>query len=393
MTSKQIPNVYAWKFMGIVILFCASLFLVGCGTDDDIRYGFEKNEGREEQIEKPHRVPPGRDRNLTLPDSGSVEKNSKDSQNNSEEKTQSTAQVDPKKTASSDSSATSEKSVNEEAKKPKSMEGLDKNDIIEVGDKLSLNVVEDRSNPVVLFVDEEGMVSVPYEGRMKAAGKSPYTFAYEVKKALEKEYYHQATVLISDYTQHGDRGKVFLLGQVNQQGSMEIPTDEIFTVSKAIFAAGGFGDNADSTRVSLVRKDPKNPDEDVKKVINVGQMLSTGNMDDDERVLAGDLIFVPNRGASVGEILVTGAVRQPGPYPIPLGQKYTVSQAIFRAGGFDEFANESKVKVIRQDPSAEGGKIIQVVNVEKVLEEGRRDLDVQLKSDDVIVVSERWFNF
>lgn len=94
---------------------------------------------------------------------------------------------------------------------------------------------------------------------------------------------------------------------------------------------------------------------------------------------------------SPGRIYVTGAVRGAGPQEIPANEKFTVSKAILRAGGFADFANQRKVKLTRARPDGSTDTII--VDVKEVIEKGRQDLDVEVLPNDFIVVTERMINF
>jgi hypothetical protein len=49
-------------------------------------------------------------------------------------------------------------------------------------------------------------------------------------------------------------GKVYISGSARSTGALEIPSDEVFTLSKAILRAGGFGDSADRHHVRVTRK-------------------------------------------------------------------------------------------------------------------------------------------
>ena len=80
--------------------------------------------------------------------------------------------------------------------------------------------------------------------------------AFEIKSALEKELYYQATVIIAVDALNQKRGTVYLAGHVKTAGAQPIPSDEVFTISKAIMMAGGFSDFADKKRVKLTRKVP-----------------------------------------------------------------------------------------------------------------------------------------
>jgi len=92
-----------------------------------------------------------------------------------------------------------------------------------------------------------------------------------------------------------------------------------------------------------------------------------------------------------GRIYVTGAVNGAGPQEIPFNEKFTVSKAILRAGGFADFANQRKVKLTRAKP--DGTTDTMIIDVKEIIEKGRQDLDVEVLPNDFIVVSERLVNF
>jgi polysaccharide biosynthesis/export protein len=89
---------------------------------------------------------------------------------------------------------------------------------------------------------------------------------------------------------------------------------------------------------------------------------------------------------SRGKIYVYGSVKVQGPQEIPADESYTVSKAVIRAGGFGDFANKRKVKLTRK-----GGQDF-VVDLKRVIEEGRSEEDVVLQPDDQIYVPQRLIN-
>jgi protein involved in polysaccharide export with SLBB domain len=264
--------------------------------------------------------------------------------------------------------------------------------IIQAGDLVSITIKEDRDGPQTVLVDEQGMVTILYLGSIQAKGKTYTQLASDIQKALESQYYDRATVSVSPAAQEGTRGRIYVLGQVNNPGPVKIPTDEILTTSRAILQAG-ITTNADLTRVSIVRKDPKNANKDLKMDINISEVINNGRFDLDVIVRANDMIFVPSKGESVGQVLMSGAIRQPGPLEIPIGGKFMVTDAIFRAGGFADFADKAKVKIVRKDPIDDKKQETIIVNIEAIMEKGRRELDQPLQDQDVVIVPERWFNF
>src|SRR3954468_15286492 len=172
-----------------------------------------------------------------------------------------------------------------------SMTVLDDKKRLGSNDYVSFRVVEDRDNESQhLRVNDNGELEVPYIGLVPASGKSCKELAYNVKAALEREYYYHATVIIAvDRVSEKSRGKVYVYGAVKGQGPQEIPADETYTVSKAIIRAGGFGDFANKRKVKLTRKGGKDFVVDLKRIIE------EGHTEEDVVVQPDDQIYVPQR--------------------------------------------------------------------------------------------------
>ncbi|MEQ1933477.1 MAG: polysaccharide biosynthesis/export family protein [Fimbriimonadaceae bacterium] len=100
-------------------------------------------------------------------------------------------------------------------------------------------------------------------------------------------------------------------------------------------------------------------------------------------------------GYGIGEkeldvITVFGQVIRQGKYELPDNEDMTISQAILLSGGFAQFANPKKVKLVRQTP--QGAKTI-LINVDHVMRRGHLDKDIYLRRGDVIIVDEKTVNF
>jgi polysaccharide export outer membrane protein len=75
-----------------------------------------------------------------------------------------------------------------------------------------------------------------------------------------------------------------------------------------------------------------------------------------------------------------------------VNENLTAGKAILRAGGFGDFANKKKVKLIR--PGANGSaKQVFELNMVEILEDGQTEKDVALQSDDSVIVGSRLINF
>ena len=176
-----------------------------------------------------------------------------------------------------------------------SMEDLDDKHKLAIGDQLSFRIVEDEEDPKRLFVTDSGDLEVPYVGRFPAERKTCKELARELKKALEKDYYYQATVIIAVDVMAKSRGRVYLVGPVKMAGPQEIPSDEVFTLRKAILRAGGFGDFADKHNVRVTRKGRGPGGQDKTIIVDVAQILEKGKTEADMVLEPGDFIYIPEK--------------------------------------------------------------------------------------------------
>ncbi|MGI8431095.1 MAG: polysaccharide biosynthesis/export family protein [Chthoniobacterales bacterium] len=172
-----------------------------------------------------------------------------------------------------------------------SMAVLDDKKRLGSDDYVSFRVVEDRDGESQhLRVNDNGELEVPYVGLVSASGKTCRELAYNIKSALEKDYYYHATVILAvDKVSEKSRGKVYVYGAVKSQGPQEIPTDETYTLSKAVIRAGGFGDFADKRKIKVTRKGGKDFVVDMKRVIE------GGHSEEDVVVQPDDQIYVAQR--------------------------------------------------------------------------------------------------
>jgi protein involved in polysaccharide export with SLBB domain len=118
------------------------------------------------------------------------------------------------------------------------------------------------------------------------------------------------------------------------------------------------------------------------------------------------IIAVDSMARTRGKIYVSGSVRAAGPQEIPSDETLTLSKAILRAGGFTDYADKHNVTITRKKhapvsdipwvPGSTGsgaGEQKLTVDVAKILEKGKTDLDVPLEPDDLIIVLDKVINF
>jgi len=189
-----------------------------------------------------------------------------------------------------------------------SMETLDDTHHLAIGDRFSFRIEEDRNRldfgdktsghtedePTALIVTDSGELEVPYIGRFPAENKTCKQLAYELKAALEKDYFYKATVILAVDLKTKSRGRVYLTGAIHVPGPLEIPSDEVLTLGKAILRAGGFTDFAERSNVKVTRK-VAGSSETKTLVVNLAVVFDKGKTDKDLPLEPGDLINVPER--------------------------------------------------------------------------------------------------
>ena len=173
---------------------------------------------------------------------------------------------------------------------------------LRVGDTVSFQITEDevwdfQNAPRSLLVQDSGEVEVPYIGRVKAVGKTCKQLEGEIKTALEKDYYKRATVVISMQVASPVLGRVYVWGQVRNQGALDVLVNENLTAGKAILRAGGFGDFANKKKVKVIRSgsgaEAAKPVQPI--TLDMEQILNEGKTDKDIVLQPGDLLIVPSR--------------------------------------------------------------------------------------------------
>ena len=90
-----------------------------------------------------------------------------------------------------------------------------------------------------------------------------------------------------------------------------------------------------------------------------------------------------------GSVLVMGSVGRPGPVNMPPTRDLTVTRALMAAGNPTPMADKARVRVSRREKD---GKITRYfIDVVEIGKGGRTELDLQLKSGDVIWVPDTWY--
>ena len=168
----------------------------------------------------------------------------------------------------------------------------------------------------------------------------------------------------------------FVLGEVSRPGAF--PLDRSIGAMDAVLLAGGFTAKAAPAQVKLTRRLPSG--EEQTAVLDLSGPNARGR---DAPVAAGDTLVVPAGNA----FYVLGEVKSPGAFQ--LQDATTALQGVAMAGGFTDRAAPNRTKIIRTHK--DGKQETLVVDLNEVIKRGRKDKDVSLTANDVIVVPESYF--
>jgi protein involved in polysaccharide export with SLBB domain len=168
--------------------------------------------------------------------------------------------------------------------------------IINVGDRLRYQVLEDEDPPTEIVVSNTGRIELPYYGPIEAAGKSLPQLVSDITLALQKDLYVKATVrlnVIEFHTRAVNRGRVHLSGQVRKIGPVDIDMSELNTLGKIILAAGGVTDFAETRAVRIIRKSADGGFTTIS--VDLRAVLEKGQIEKDVELRDGDFIIVDER--------------------------------------------------------------------------------------------------
>lgn len=171
---------------------------------------------------------------------------------------------------------------------------------LRVGDTVSFQIQEDRiwnslDEPKPLVVTDSGELDVPYIGRVMAAGKTCGQLGEEIRADLEKDYYNKATVILSLNVANRILGRIYIWGQVHNQGALDMEMNENLTAGQAVLRAGGFSDFANKSKVKVVRAAADARGQKQTFDLDMEQILEKGKTEKDVVLQPGDLIIVPSR--------------------------------------------------------------------------------------------------
>lgn len=230
-------------------------------------------------------------------------------------------------------------------------------------------------------VGPDGTITLPVVGDVGVGGLSRVQALAAIKDQFAKAYEDLVVTLrVDEYNSL----TIAVVGQVNSPG--EIQFDAPPTLLRAISAAGGVDDPADSLTTSDLPLSVAAATREWKAAIlrgstavlwvDLNALLREGDLSLNVPLLAGDIVHVS--GDVLPMVYVLGEVASPGIYPMRRGA--TVIDALALAGGTTENSDDEEVRLLRPV----GGQISRMDYQGYQL--GNMQFDMALEAGDVVYV-------
>ena len=169
---------------------------------------------------------------------------------------------------------------------------------IGVGDTVSIHVWRNPELSQTIVVRPDGNISMPLTGDVVADGKRPEELASEIRVALSELVRNpEVTVMVVNPASKEYRNRVRITGQVEAPQSVAFQPG--MTVLDLVLLAGGLTDFAADSRATLNRE----VNGEYKTYgLDLGELISEGNMKFNHVLQPGDVISVPRKQIFRGEL-------------------------------------------------------------------------------------------
>jgi polysaccharide export outer membrane protein len=216
-------------------------------------------------------------------------------------------------------------------------------------------------------VDGSGAIQLPLAGSVAVAGLTVPKAGQRVAEAY-RPYLKEpwAVVEVAEYRSR----PLYLLGQFRRSGVIYM--DRPLTLLQGIGLGDGFDGQANIRGARLIRNNRIMP-------VDLYDLLLNGDQTQNVWLQPGDTIFLPDNRNQ--QVFVFGAVKKPGPVPIPQGG-LTLSQAIASAELREIGYDFRHVRVIRSHSPTRGE--LMVVDFDRILR--GEALPMVMREGDIIYV-------
>ncbi len=252
------------------------------------------------------------------------------------------------------------------------------------GDLMRVEVFDVPELSRELRVGESGYISLPLiPVKVKAAGLTTFQLEEKITELLQVNglvSHPQVTVTIREQRSQ----PITVIGAVAKP--LVFQAVRRTTLLEVLSEAGGISNDAGGEAIISRRLRPSadaaegTPAETQTIVVDLNELLQTGDPQYNVPVYGGDVITIPRAGI----VYVGGAVARPGGFVLQDDrERLTAIKAVALAGGLLSTAKPRRALILRKDSSAAGSKEIDV-DLNQVLERKRED--IVLQASDILYV-------
>ncbi len=233
--------------------------------------------------------------------------------------------------------------------------------VIGAQDTLAITVVGEPDLTNKYRVDTDGSITLPYIGRLAAAGSTIADLQGKITKLLKDGYLQNPQVLI-DVDQYKSRS-IYVTGRVRSPGKVPMNGPTITLIEALALAGSPTPDASNQLTVKHQRSG---------EVVVVNRRdLELGKAGFDIALEDGDVVNVPD----AQRFYISGYIRNSGFYVLDPGM--TVEQAIALAGGLTDRGSDRRITVTRL--------------VDNKVVELKVELADKVQANDVIKIPARFF--
>ncbi|WP_286714669.1 SLBB domain-containing protein [Marinobacter sp. tcs-11] len=199
------------------------------------------------------------------------------------------------------------------------------------GDVLRIQLWGKENQNLELPVSRDGTISFPDSGPLSVAGLSFDEAREQIRTRVSEQYIGvQASVSLGELRSM----RVFVLGEARNPGSYTVSS--LSTITNALYVSGGIKQTGSLRNVQHKR------DGKLLGTLDLYELLLKGDSRNDNRLQAGDVIFIPSVGKRVG---IEGEVYRPALYE--LDGENSLAQLISMAGGLTPQAYPQRINIER----------------------------------------------
>lgn len=216
-------------------------------------------------------------------------------------------------------------------------------------------------------IGPDGEIQLPFVGSFRVAGFNADDAGSKLTSALREDYLNTAaSITVDSYNSN----QVIVLGHVARQGVLTFAGDP--TLLEALAMAGAAPSKDDQsgmpTRCAIIRG------RDRMMWVDLRPLMKGTDVSLNIRLQRNDLVFVPDPDDEL--VYVMGQVKNPGPYPLTANMSFL--EALARAGGPNDNAQQGKIVLARPSNNSE-----QVIDLEKFVKQGA---NASLEPGDIVYV-------